>query len=361
METRQYKTFGFSTAIISWAAVCALLGAARAEEKPDARVYRNRLVRIADPKPLLADHPKWAQPVRDVVHYESPTLVDDERADLSVRAWRFCYNARGIIEIPNKLRGDATALVVVHPWGIDDGQGWQSPQPAGCADFCTPTKNHLSHGHIVEVLNPFIQSIRDKVAVVMYSEPGGEDPIRKKLYRSVRGRPNEEDRLQGQRELEAKLKGFDYRAGDIPQTLTLSKETPVVDYLGQFKGLDAGDHYNNPGFWGLPIPVVKSIDVGPDDILVYDSDGYPPLRDFLKKNKIRNILLTGYCTDMCVRGTTAGYVNLRKDFNVFLVGDATLATFPAATTPACATTAAVCFASLDLLITQVSWIEPIEQ
>jgi len=60
---------------------------------------------------------------------------------------------------------------------------------------------------------------------------------------------------------------------------------------------------------------------------------------------------------MCVRATTAGYANLRKDFNVFLVGDATQATFPASDTPRFATTAAVSFASLDLFITQVSWIK----
>ena len=357
MKTREHKGFRFWWAAVSCAAVLGPLDATQAEENVETRAYQNRLVRITAPKPLLADHPKWIQPVREVVHYESPLLVDDENADLSVRAWRFCYNARAIIEIPNRLRGDATALIVVHPWGIDDGQGWQSPQPAGCADFCTPAKNHHSHGHIVEVLNPFIQSMRDKVAMVMYSEPGGEDPIRKKLYRSIRSRPSKEDRAQGQKELEAKLKGFDYNAGAIPETLAVSRETPVVDYFKQFKGLDAGDHYNNPGFWSLPIPVVKSIDVDPDDIVVYDSDGYPPLRDFLKENGIRNVLLTGYCTDMCVKATTAGYVNLREDFNVFLVGDATLATFPAATTPACATTAAVCFASLDLLITQVSWVK----
>jgi hypothetical protein len=39
------------------------------------------------------------------------------------------------------------------------------------------------------------------------------------------------------------------------------------------------------------------------------------------------------------------------------VGDATLATFPANLTPRCATNAAISFAALDHLITQVSWVE----
>jgi hypothetical protein len=59
---------------------------------------------------------------------------------------------------------------------------------------------------------------------------------------------------------------------------------------------------------------------------------------------------------MCVCATTAGYHNLRNDFNVFLVGDATQATFPAIDSPRLATTAALALASRDLFITQVSWI-----
>src|SRR6185436_10816506 len=98
----------------------------------------------------------------------------------------------------------------------------------------------------------------------------------------------------------------------------------------------------------------KSIDVKKTDLVFYDGDGYAMLRDCLKKQGIRHVLLCGYSTDMCVCSTTAGSKNLRKDFNVFLVGDATLATFPAHDTPRFATSAAVSFASLDLFITQVS-------
>jgi hypothetical protein len=59
---------------------------------------------------------------------------------------------------------------------------------------------------------------------------------------------------------------------------------------------------------------------------------------------------------MCVCKTTAGYENLREDFNVFLVGDATIATFPGQDSPRHATNASVSFAALNLLITQSSWI-----
>ena len=330
-----------------------------AAEKP-ARIYDNRFTLLKAPPPLLADYPEFVQPIQDLVRYEAAPLVVDEEADLSVRAWRWSYNARGIIEIPNLLKASQTALIVVHPWGIDDGQGWQTPQPAGCADFGTPAKNHLCHEHIVEVLNPFVKSMRPGMGLVLYSQPGGEDPIRKKLYRSFRGKPTPEERAEGSKELEAKLKSFNYNAGSLPEKLTLWKDLPAVDYFRQFPGSDAGDHYNGAGFWSLPIPIVKCLEYHPDDVLVYDAEGYPPLRGFLKKHGIRHVLLTGYATDMCYKATTAGYQNLRKDFNVFLVGDATMATFPANSTPAYATNVALSFASLENLITQISWIKPVD-
>ena len=72
---------------------------------------------------------------------------------------------------------------------------------------------------------------------------------------------------------------------------------------------------------------------------------------------MRHVLLTGYATDMCFCKTTAGYENLSKDFNVFLVGDATLATYPANSTPRYATNAHISFAAINQLITQVSWVK----
>src|SRR5438067_6193408 len=187
------------------------------------RTYRNRLTLIRDPQPLLADHPEFIEPVREATRFEAPPLLEDDGADLSVRAWRFSYNARGIIEMPNRLRAAATAVVMVHPWGIDDGQGWDTPEPAGVADFCTPAKNALAGRHTRTVINPFLKALRGKAALVLYSLPGGEDPIRHKLYRSLRGRPTEADRRAGAAELAAKLKAFDYRGQPPPATLQLSR------------------------------------------------------------------------------------------------------------------------------------------
>lgn len=334
--------------------------AEEAAKNTSSRVYDNRLKPLTNPAPILADHPEFVQPVVDVTRYEAAPLIDQTDPDLSVRAWRWSYNARGIIEMPNHLRREQTAIVVVHPWGIDDGQGWKSPEPAGCAFQCTPIKNALLGKHIEQVVNPLLHRLRPHVSMVLYSLPGKEDPIRKGLYRSVRSRPAEGDREQGTKELAQALQSFAYTGEPLPEKLTLSEASPVADYFRQFPGLDATDRYNHAGFWNLPIPIHKKIDVAADDVVIYDAEGYPLMRDFLRENGIRHVLLTGYNTDMCVCATTAGYKNLQQDFNVFLVGDATVATFPANSKPAYATNAAVSFAALNLLITQGSWIQPLK-
>ena len=325
-----------------------------------SRVYANTLRRLENPTPLLADHPEFIDPVRELVRYEAPRLVDDPQGDLEVRAWRFSYNARGIIEMPNLLKASQTAVVMVHPWGIDDGQGWTTPEPAGVCDFCTPDKNHFAARHTRTVIDPFLKSLRGKVKSVLFSLPGVEDGIRKQLYRSVRSRPTENERQAGAAALKEKLTSFDYRGSPLPTEIHLSSETPVIDYFKQFPGLDAGAKYNNKGFWELPIPVTSDITYFPDDVVIYDGEGYAVMRDFLKAQGVRHVLMTGYATDMCYCRTTAGYENLSKDFNVFLVGDATLATYPSNETPAHATNAAISFAALNQLVTQVSWIQSVK-
>ena len=61
----------------------------------------------------------------------------------------------------------------------------------------------------------------------------------------------------------------------------------MKDYFRQFPGLDAGDKYDNKGFWELPTPVTSDITMFPNDVVIYDEDGYPLLRDFLKAQGIR--------------------------------------------------------------------------
>jgi hypothetical protein len=326
--------------------------------KPDAaRVYDNTLTPIKNPKPLLGDFPQFVEPVIESRRFEAARLVDDANADLEVRAWRWSYNARGIIEVPNRLRAKETAVIMVHPWAVDDEWGWKTPEPAGVVDFCTPEKNALAAKHTKEVIDPFLKRMRPKAAFVMYSLPGPADAIRTKVYRSFTKTPTVADRAAGTQELRKTLAAYRYKGEPLPTKLTLGANTPVIDYFRQFPGLDAGPRYNGDGFWKLPIAVSTAVTVEPNDVVIYDAEGYAPLRDFLKKNGVRHVLLTGYATDMCFCKTTAGYENLSKDFNVFLVGDATLATFPANSAPKYATNAHISFASLNQFVTQVNWVK----
>ena len=121
---------GFALGCVVTTAVTALCGGgprstvvAPPQAVSETRVYDNTLMPIKDAKPLLADFPQYVEPVVESRRFEAPRLVDDPGADLDVRAWRWSYNARGIIEMPNHLRAAETALIMVHPWGIDDGQG----------------------------------------------------------------------------------------------------------------------------------------------------------------------------------------------------------------------------------------------
>jgi len=324
------------------------------------RDYDNTLMPIRDPRPILADHPGYVEPVVESRRFEAARLVDDDDADLEVRAWRWSYNARGIIEMPNRLRAKETAVIMVHPWAVDDEWGWVTPQPNGVVDFCTPEKNALAARHTREVINPFLNRLRARAAFVMYSLPGPADAIRTKVYRSFARAPSAEERSAGEKELRRVLAEYRYRGEPLPAKLALNADMPVIDYFKQFHGLDAGPRYNGEGFWKLPIPVSTAVTVDPADVVIYDAEGYAPLREFLKKHGVRHVLLTGYATDMCFCKTTAGYENLSKDFNVFLVGDATLATFPANNTPRFATNAHVSFASLNNLITQVNWVKVVK-
>lgn len=325
-----------------------------------SRAYKNTLKLLENPAPLLADYPEFVQPVIESRRYEAPLLVDDERADLEVRAWRFSYNARGIIEMPNRLRLKDTAVIMVHPWGIDDGQGWRSPEPAGVADFCTPEKNHLAGRHTKEVIDPFLKKMRGKAAFIMYSLIGKKDELRPKMYRTFSHTPTAAERAAATRAVHEKLNNFEYKGEPLPAELTLSSDKPVIDYFKQFPGLDATAKFNNTGFWELPVPVTSDVTVYPEDVLIFDVEGYKPLKEFLQANGVRHVLLVGYATDMCFCKTTAGYENLSKDFNVFLVGDATLATYPANSTPKYATNAHISFASINQLVTQVSWVKFID-
>src|SRR6478672_93159 len=212
-------------------------------ENSATRVYDNSLTPIKNPKPLLADYPEFVQPVVESQRFEAPMLVDDDNADLNVRAWRFSYNARGIVEMPNQLRAKNTAVIMVHPWGIDDSWGWRSPEPAGVSDMCTPEKNRLSAKHTEQVIEPLLKRLRDRVGLVVYSLPKNEQPVHAKLYRSIRKTPTAAEREEGRREMKRILAENPYSGEPIPDKLKLSRSSTVKDYFQQFSGLDSSDRF----------------------------------------------------------------------------------------------------------------------
>ncbi|MGD9498242.1 MAG: isochorismatase family protein [Armatimonadota bacterium] len=319
-------------------------------------IYRNTLTRLEAPPPLLADYPRFVEPLRCEDRYLAPPVVDEPNADLTVRAWRYWYNARGIVEMENRLVAAATAIIVVHPWGIDDGHGMITPEPAGVAFFCTPQKNRICTEHIRRVLNPFLRRLRHRVGLVGYSMPKVEDDIRRLLYASIDTPPEALAPEEGERRLQEVLAAHCFEGRRLVRELTLDPAVPVRSYMQQTPSTDAGSAYNGEGYWDLPMPIHAALEREPTDLVFYDGEGYEKVRDFLIGRGIRHVLLAGYATDMCVVSTTCGYQNLSQDFNLFLVGDATLATYPASTTPRFATQVALHNAALTQLVTQVSWV-----
>lgn len=319
-------------------------------------LYHHRLAKLHDPPPLLADYPEFVEPLPCEDRYLAPPLVDEPHADLTVRAWRYGYNLRGIVETENHLEAKATAIIMVHPWGIDDDHGLRTPEPAGCAFFCTREKNRLCGPHIEQVVNPFLRRLRDRAGLVGYSLPLVEDDTRRLLYASIDTPPERLNPAAGERRLRERLQAQASTGKPLPTEIELDDAHPVHSYLAQTPSTDARTGYNGERFWELPMPAHAALARQPTDLVFYDGEGYPKVRDYLKRRNIRHVLLLGYCTDMCVRATTCGYDNLCQDVNLFLVGDATLATFPASTTPRFATQVALHNAALSQLVTQVNWV-----
>lgn len=96
------------------------------------RQYQNRLQKRESPWPILADYPELVEPLKTDERYEAPPLVNELNGDLFVRAWRYWYNTRGIVEMENRLEAKAVAIIVVHPWGIDEGTGYTRQSQLAC-------------------------------------------------------------------------------------------------------------------------------------------------------------------------------------------------------------------------------------
>lgn len=287
---------------------------------------------IADPDPILDDWPAYVDPIApgDYDRYRDDPIVQDIGADLLVRAWRWSDALGGVLEAENRLRSDATALILVHPWGIDDGQGWGWPQAYNAYGYVFEglyDDNQLYLQHVDEVVRPLVDGLRGRLPVVVASLPGVADPLRTRRYRSFEALPSASERAAAQVELEATLAAL--------------------------SGAD----------WPDTIPVVAGLEIAPDDVVNYDDEGFAALRADLEALGVEHVLLAGWATDMCVMSTTAGFQQLATAFDVFLIGDATLAAWPRTPAPPngyvpVSTLAALMTASTEeqVAITQGSWL-----
>ncbi|MEA1952695.1 MAG: dockerin type I domain-containing protein, partial [Planctomycetota bacterium] len=251
--------------------------------------------------------------------------------DLTLSAWRYSDTAGGIVKSENVLASEQTALIVVNPWGIEDGQGWGFPQAynqSGYAFMGLLPDNIHYNSQLDDVVKGFVDSTRGRVPLVMYGMPGGPDATRSKLYRDYTHQPSLADQAAGEVEIET--------------------------YLGGLTGSQ----------WPDKIPVAAPLEYRPGDMVAYDDLGYGQLKTYLQTSGIENVLLAGYAADTHLATATAGYMNLKNDFNVFVVGDAAMSAWPVSTSvPSGYTRISTRDALLDaagvddVAVTQVSWIE----
>jgi hypothetical protein len=257
--------------------------------------YLNSLGENREPLPILADHPDFVEPLVFERRFLAPPVVHDENADMEVRSWRYWYNARGIIEMVNRLDSRATAIIDLMAWGVGDGAVSQT----GVVLAGTPEKNALFSRQIEEVINPFLERIGGRTALVGHTLPGIESRS-VPLARTLRRLPN--DLVFSDAEGYGRMRDS-LRAKGIRHILVIGFiEKPEI----------------------LPThPSIESIRVGD---------------------------IAGKQTDR------PGIEQLGKDFNVFLVGDTIRTTFPASTTPRYASQAALARLSGGYMITQASWV-----
>jgi hypothetical protein len=337
--------------------ICNIQESFLSETKEQNFQYDNTLTVITSKiDTIMADYPDFYLPIIVENRFKGKVLIEDKNANLLVKSWRYSYNARGIIQIDNKLNKDNTAIVIVHPWGIDNNQIYITPKPAGAVFMGTPEKNKVYIKHTQKVLNPFLKNIKNNVNMVVFSLPGERDNVRNSLYSNQIIKKS-----IFQRELNDILQSFSYKGNNLKKKLLISNVNVINDYFNEFISLDGSEYYNGKGFWSLPVPLVNTLNFFDNYQIIYDQEGYDTLKKMLKRNNIKHVLLGGYCLDKCVKHTTAGYDNLKKDFNVFIIGDATLSTYPASEKPHYSNYYNIANASLTNLITQISWIIPIKK
>ncbi len=154
--------------------ICLLLHATNVSADPSIYDVRPDLKKIK-PTPFFVGNKKFITSINYPYRLESLPIVNDPNAHITVRAWRYSYATRCPIEMDNALNGSNTAVFVIHPNPSDDGSGVHTLE-----QLCMPEIDSLWHQHLKQIINPFLNKIRNSVSLILYSLPGPEDQARKK-------------------------------------------------------------------------------------------------------------------------------------------------------------------------------------
>ena len=170
----------------------------------------------------------------------------------------------GIIEVPNRLSSSRTAVIVVHPWGIDDGQGLAQPRAGRRRVSMHPGEEQdraraCRQGHRSRFSRPCAVKLAYSWAIAFRElriRSGGRSTARSAASPQSRnaGKASESSRPSSKASITA---GSQY-----PVRSTVDSQTPALAYFKQFPGLDAGPAFDGTRILELPIPVMKPIEVG---------------------------------------------------------------------------------------------------
>lgn len=244
--------------------------------------YKHTLKPVKNDIPILADYPEFIKPIDNINRLQAPPLINTDKSDLEVLCWRYSKNLDALIQMNNKLKASETAVLIVHPWGIDDGQGWNTPEPDVFILFGKNYKNEIYQQHVSKVLNPFLNNVRNKVKTIVYTMPGDERKLRTKLYSTIYSKKST-DNKKISIEVKEQLKKEIYHKGQpLPVDLKLNQNLPVTTAYFEAFGYAMTEPYMPPELFSqAPLPISKNINYNSDDIVFFDSDGYKKLKEYL--------------------------------------------------------------------------------
>ena len=145
-------------------------------------------------------------------------------------------------------------MIVVHPWAIDDGQGWRTPEPAGVAFQCTPAKNKIVLDHAATVINPFLKSLRGKAAWSPTAFPARKTRSARSSIDRSRAASRRRSISKARSSSRPGWRHSPIRARRFPALADVSTESPTIAYFKQFPGLDAGPAYEGKGSGSCRFP-----------------------------------------------------------------------------------------------------------